>query len=322
MDQEKEILKKSKRRVQKLKLLSKFFGQTELINIIIKTEIIQSYFETKSELGLDFNKLELFHLQYTDSLLVLLDKIKKQKEANILTIYKEIDANKDYIDSFIDRENGGRDFEIERKYQNGYVSEFLENIYSNLTDVRKPLDYKKIRELSNNYAVEYYRTTAKLEFLISLPNIRCYEYENVDVERKLLGKLNSNHFKIRFLCGYNINNQIFELFKITDIDEDFIWNLQINEFYMITEDISVLLDKSPNTSSKKSFVTELNTKNKELEERAKILKSTLPEQVLSILEKYKENLENQEIINQLLRIDEELNILNSMLNLNLNNKLQ
>ena len=322
MDQEKEILKKSKRRIQKLKLLSKFFGQTELINIIIKTEIIQSYFETKSELGLDFNKLELFHLQYTDSLLVLLDKIKKQKEANILTIYKEIDANKDYIDSFIDRENGGRDFEIERKYQNGYVSEFLENIYSNLTDVRKPLDYKKIRELSNNYAVEYYRTTAKLEFLISLPNIRCYEYENVDVERKLLGKLNSNHFKIRFLCGYNINNQIFELFKITDIDEDFIWNLQINEFYMITEDISVLLDKSPNTSSKKSFVTELNTKNKELEERAKILKSTLPEQVLSILEKYKENLENQEIINQLLSIDEELNILNSMLNLNLNNKLQ
>ncbi|WP_373781418.1 hypothetical protein [Kaistella sp.] len=322
MDQEKEILKKSKRRIQKLKLLSKFFGQTELINIIIKTEIIQSYFETKSELGLDFNKLELFHLQYTDSLLVLLDKIKKQKEANILTIYKEIDANKDYIDSFVDRENGGRNFNIDRKYQNGYVSEFLENIYSNLTDVRKPIDYKKIRELSNNYAVEYYRTTAKMEFLISLPNIKCYEFENVDVERKLLGKLNSNHFKIRFLCGYNINNQIFELFKITDIDEDFIWNLQINEFYMIPEDISVLLDKSPNTSSKKSFVTELNTKNKELEERAKILKTTLPDQVISILEKYKENLENQEIINQLLSIDEELNILNSMLTLNLNNKLQ
>jgi hypothetical protein len=322
LDQEKEILKKSKGRIQKLKLLSKFFGQTELINIIIKTEIIQSHFETKSETGLDINKLELFHLQYTDSLIVLLEKIKKQKEATILTIYKEIDANEDYIDSFVSREQGGRNFNVDRKYQNGYVSEFLENIYSNLTDVRKPIDYKKIRELSNNYALEYYRTTAKIDYLLSLPNIKCYEYENVDVERKLLGKLNASKFKIRFLCGFNINNQIFELFKIADTDEDFIWNLQINEFYSLADDMAVLLDKSPNTSSKTSFVSDLKLKNKELAEKAVTLKTSLPEQVVSILEKYKENLDNQEIINQILSIDEELNILNSMLNLNLNNKIQ
>ena len=124
------------------------------------------------------------------------------------------------------------------------------------------------------------------------------------------------------MCGFNINNQIFELFKIADTDEDFIWNLQINEFYSLADDMAVLLDKSPNTSSKTSFVSDLKLKNKELAEKAVTLKTSLPEQVVSILEKYKENLDNQEIINQILSIDEELNILNSMLNLNLNNKIQ
>ena len=112
------------------------------------------------------------------------------------------------------------------------------------------------------------------------------------------------------------------MFKIADTDEDFIWNLQINEFYSLADDIAVLLDKSPNTSSKTSFVSDLKLKNKELAEKAVTLKTSLPEQVVSILEKYKENLDNQEIINQILSIDEELNILNSMLNLNLNNKIQ
>lgn len=322
MDQEREILKNSRRRIQKLKLLSRFFGQTDLINIIIKTEIIQSYFDTKSETGLDINKLELFHLQYTDSLIVLLDKIKKQKENAILAIYKEIDANKTYIEAYSLQENGGKNFNTDRKYQNGYVAEFLESIYSNLTDVRKPLEYKKIRDLSNNYAADYYRKTAKIEYLLSLPDTKYYEYENVDVERKLLGKLNAAHFKIRFLCGYNINNQIFELFKITEIDEDFIWNLQINEFYLVAEDIGVLLDKSPNESSKKSLTSDLANRNKILSEKAKTLKTELPPEVVLILEQYRNNLDNQEILNQILSIDEELNILQSMLNLNLNNKIE
>jgi hypothetical protein len=133
LNQEQDILKKSKKRIQKLKLLSKFFDQPNLINIIIKTEIIQSYFTDKSINGLDINKLELFHLQYTDSLIVLLDKIKKQKEANILTVYKEIDANQEYIEKFLRQENEGRNFNTDRKYQNALVSEFLNKIYSNLT---------------------------------------------------------------------------------------------------------------------------------------------------------------------------------------------
>ena len=322
MSPEQTILKNSKKRIQKLKLLSKFFQKEDLINIIIKTEVIQSYFESKSIAGLDINKLELFHIQYTDSLIVLLDKIKKQKEAGILTAYKEIDANEDYIASFISQEKNGRDFNTERKYQNALVSDFLRSIYNNLTDIRTPIDYKKVRNLSNFYAQDYYRKEAKIDCLLSLPDVRYYEYDNVDIERKLLGKLNANNFKIRFVCGYIISNQIFELFRIVDTNEDFIWNLQTNEFYILAEDIALLLDRSPNTSSKRSIVSDLRNRNEELKTKAEDMKTELPEEVITLLEKYKETLDSQEVLNQVISIDEELNILNSMLNLNLNNKIQ
>ena len=322
MSPEQTILKNSKKRIQKLKLLSKFFRKEDLINIIIKTEVIQSYFESKSIAGLDINKLELFHVQYTDSLIVLLDKIKKQKEAGILTAYKEIDANEDYIASFISQEKNGRDFNTERKYQNALVSDFLRSIYENLTDIRTPIDYKKVRNLSNFYAQDYYRKEAKIDCLLSLPDVRYYEYDNVDIERKLLGKLNSNNFKIRFICGYIISNQIFELFRIVETNEDFIWNLQTNEFYILAEDIALLLDRSPNTSSKRSIVSDLRNRNEELKTKAEDMKTELPEEVITLLEKYKETLDSQEVLNQVISIDEELNILNSMLNLNLNNKIQ
>lgn len=322
MSPEQNILKNSKKRIQKLKLLSKFFQKEDLINIIIKTEVIQSYFESKSIAGLDINKLELFHIQYTDSLIVLLDKIKKQKEAGILTAYKEIDANEDYIDAFVSQEKNGRDFNTERKYQNALVSDFLKSIYSNLTDVRISVDYKKVRNLSNFYAQDYYRKADKIDYLLSLPDVKYYEFETVDIERKLLGKLNVNNFKIRFVCGYIISNQIFELFRIVDSNEDFIWNLQTNEFYLLAEDIGLLLDRSPNTSSKRTIVSELRNRNEELKTKAEELKTDLPDEVITLLGKYKETLDSQEVLNQVISIDEEMNILNSMLNLNLNNKIQ
>ena len=174
MDHNKEILKKSKKRLQKLKLLSKFFDKVEIINIIIRTELIQSYFDTDSLNGLDINKLELFHLQYTDTLIVLLEKIKKQKEANILAIYKEMDTNEEYIDKYVSQKSGEKNFDIDRKYQNALMSGFLRALYDNLTDNKKEMDFTKIKSLSNNYSIDYYRKTAKREYLMSFSDTRYY----------------------------------------------------------------------------------------------------------------------------------------------------
>lgn len=322
MDQDKEILKNSKKRLQKLKLLSKFFDKADLINIIIKTELIESYFDTSSPNGLDINKLELFHLQYTDSLIVLLEKIKKQKEANMLAVYKEIDANQDYIESYAASNSNVKTFALDKKYQNALMSDYLRAFYYNLLDKRMDMNIGLVRALSNDYAMEYYRKTTKIEFLLGLPDTKYYEYENVDVERKLIGKLNATNFKVRFVCGYNMDNQMFELYSITGEEEHFIWNLQTNEFYFLASDIAKLLDTSPNVSGNKNIIDDLLNRNKELEGRVDVIKKELPDDIIDLLRKYRETLDKQEIINQVINVDEEMSILNSMLNLNLNNKIE
>lgn len=320
MDPSKEIFKKSKKRLQKLKLLSKFFENAELFNIIIKTDFIQSYFEPKSRYNLDINKLELFHLQYTDSLIVLLDKIKKQKEVNILALYNEVDTNEKFIESYSQDERD--DFDFDRKIHNKFISDFLKSFYNNLTDNSRNLDVLTIKNFSIKYAIDYYRKIIQKNYLLSLPKTKFYEYEGVKVERKLLSNLNSSNFKVRFVCGFTIENQFFELFKILNFEHHFIWNLQSNKFYFLAKDIMLLLDTSENISNKKNIVGDIIDKNKKLIEKAENMKTDLTDEVLTILHKYKETLDNQEVINQVIEVDEELNILNAMLDLNLKNKLQ
>ena len=75
-DEAVNILSQSKRRLTKLKLLANFFENVDIISIYIKTDIIHNLFQENK--ALDYSKLELFHLQYTDSLIELLTKIKKQ----------------------------------------------------------------------------------------------------------------------------------------------------------------------------------------------------------------------------------------------------
>ena len=81
METEVKILNDSKRRIQKLKIFENFFKQPDLLSIVVRTEIIHSFFEKNKE-NIDLNKLELFHLQYTDSLSDLLKKICTLKMSN------------------------------------------------------------------------------------------------------------------------------------------------------------------------------------------------------------------------------------------------
>lgn len=322
MSESANILRQSKRRIQKLKLLSKFFDNVDLINICIKTEIIQSFFDTANNDGYDINKLELFHLQYTDSLISLLEKIKKQKEASMLILYREIDANNDYIEREIEKEKQSDSFEVMKRYQSGEMSQFLKNVYTNLVGDKKNLDFNKILRLSQKYADDYYRKDVKISFLKSLNSTTFYEYDTVKIERKLLGKLNKVHFRIRFICGYKVDSHTFELYKIVNSKEEFIWDLQKTEFYFLAEDIAVLFDRSPNSSLDNPIVSQLKERNKELEEKIKEIKEDIPDDINLLIEKYKDTIEDQNVLNQVLNIDEEMNILKTMLDFNINDKIQ
>ncbi len=146
-----------------------------------------------------------------------------------------------------------------------------------------------------------------------------YQYLDYQVERKLLGRLNIQNFKVRFVCGYNISGNEYELFKLFQTDDYFIFDIEGRKMYLIDPKKLEKLDMMPNESNQQTLVHQLRSKNEKLEETISERKKVLPDQVITVLQDYLRNLENVDIMSKIFDINEETNILRAMLNLNLNN---
>lgn len=308
------ILSQSKRRLTKLKLLANFFENADIISIYIKTDVIHNLFQENK--GLDYSKLELFHLQYTDSLIELLTKIKRQKENDMLAVLNEIDVNSKYILGFEEKRVDG--FETDRKMYSGIFSNHLKNLYNDLTEDKFRLNWDDVLYFYKKYAAEFYRSNVDEELLKS-GSFPAYQYQDYQVERKLLGRLNIQNFKVRFVCGYVISGNEYELFKVFQSDDHFIFDIEGRKLYLIDPKQLEKLDTKPNESNQGMLIHQLKRKNEQLEETMNERKKILPEQVVNVLKDYIKNLENTDIMSKMFDINEETNILRAMLNLNLNN---
>ncbi|RYF44632.1 MAG: hypothetical protein EON99_01070, partial [Chitinophagaceae bacterium] len=94
-DNQKQILSDSNKIISKLQILSAFFEDDVIYKIYVRSQVIHKLFETNPEL--DINKLNLFHLQFTESVLELLRRIKKTNEKGVSLIFDEIELNKQLI---------------------------------------------------------------------------------------------------------------------------------------------------------------------------------------------------------------------------------
>ncbi|KFF73736.1 hypothetical protein HX13_18210 [Chryseobacterium sp. P1-3] len=214
------ILSQSRRRLTKLKLLANFFEHIDIISIFIKTDIIHNMFQENT--ALDYNKLELFHLQYTDSLIELLTKIKRQKENDMLAVINEIDINKKYISGFEERKIDS--FQTDRKMYSGIFSQHLKKLYKDLTEAIFTVNWDNVLYFHKKYAQEFYRSAVD-ESLLTSGSFPAYQYKDYSIERKLLGRLNIHGFKVRFICGYIIGTHEYELFKIFQSDDYFVFSI-------------------------------------------------------------------------------------------------
>ncbi|WP_326982354.1 hypothetical protein VUJ46_19550 [Chryseobacterium sp. MYb264] len=307
-------MSQSNRRLTKLKLLANFFENVDVISIYIKTDIIHNLFQENK--GLDYSKLELFHLQYTDSVIELLTKIKRQKENDLLAIINEIDINNKYISSFEDKHDNS--FETDRRMYSGIFSNQLKSLYKDLTEDKFRLNWENVLYFNKKYATEFYRNEGDEEPLKSAA-FPAYKYLDYEIERKLLGRLNIQDFRVRFICGYLISTHEYELFRVFQSDDHFIFDVEGKKMYLIDAKKLEKLDTSPNESNQTSIVDQLKSKNEQLEENINQRKRILPAEVSSVLKDYLQNLENIDIMSTIFDINEETNILRAMLNLNLNN---
>lgn len=233
----------------------------------------------------------------------------------MLAVINEIDINNKYISGFEERRVDS--FQTDRKMYSGVFSQHLKTLYKDLTEDIFTANWDNVLYFHKKYAQEFYRTEAD-ESLLTTGSFPAYQYRDYSIERKLLGRLNIQGFKVRFVCGYLIGTHEYELFKIFQSDDYFIFSVDEKKLYLFDKEIDQL-DISENQSNQGTIIDQLKRKNEQLENSMNERKRTLPPEVEGVLKDYIRNLENIDIMSKIFDFDEETNILRAMLNLNLNN---
>lgn len=313
------IIRDSEKRLNKLKILINFFDQSQIIAIHVRTKVIHDIFFSNKTL--DTSKLELFHLQYTDSLLDLLVKLKKNIEQKYLLLTNEIQINNDLINTFeseIQKDN----FSDRVKTHTLIMQCFIQSLYQVLAFDDKSnsnMSFKEKEDLANEMGIEFYRKIGLNEYE-QLNKISCdavYEYSGLRIEKKLLGKLNIQKFKFKFQCGFQFNNQFIEVYEFIHTNEHFIYFKEKNEFLSINLNDFKHIDFSKNNSNKKEIVLQLKRKNIDLNTKAEQTLKSIPYDVETILKNYYDKISSLEFLDDLQSIDEQTNVLRTMLNINI-----
>lgn len=312
-----QIISDSKKRLLVLKLLSNFFNHQDFISIIIRTKIIHNLFEKNKDL--DTNKLELFHIQYTDTLINLFQKIKKNKEQQYLLLSDEIYINDDYI-SKINSEIDSKRISQRIRLHSQTMSLKLEELYKMfVTDDDKAFNWKEITNFSNDFKADYYREISleKYQELVCFDR-KTYENKSAIVEKKLLGRLNILNFKVKFLCGLVCKNEVIEVYQFRDSNDLFIYIMNNKSFFFLNEEDREGLDISKNYFGKNEIIEDLKTKNKALNKKLKTVKTDLTDDVQIVLNEYLQKISSVDFLDDLQNVDEQTNILKAMLNININ----
>jgi hypothetical protein len=304
--------------LSKLQLLSVFFGDDIIYKIYLRSQVIHKLFETNPEL--DINKLDLFHLQFTQSLIDLLRKIKKNNETNVSLLFDEIQINKEMIDRLNDPYYTLANFNLEKQRQALKVNSSLRKLFQVLSDnsTDNPLS-KNINAFSSRFAADFFYpiTPELLQEITAYNDKDVYTDEYASIQRKLMGVLCKYEFKTEFYCGLKAGTQVAEVYKFVDDDRYYIYSLSDNLFVFV--DIAKIsgIDMTNNMSKKEKLVHELRDKNDKLEGNAATMKGAMPTEIKNLLADNYKKISDMSFMENISNIDVQANILKSMLNTDL-----
>lgn len=123
-----EILNNSLKTIEVLSEYSAYFKTISLTKIYLHTRVVHMFFVDNEDI--DINKLELFHVQFTDTLTALLQKVKSKNE-RIVKMYKnEITVNTEMIEKLRALIVEPNSFDGQKSSQTQRVSKSLRNLYT------------------------------------------------------------------------------------------------------------------------------------------------------------------------------------------------
>ncbi|MDN3598918.1 hypothetical protein [Mucilaginibacter myungsuensis] len=295
--------------------MSVFFGDDVIYRIYLRSQVIHQLFEDNTEL--DIHKLELFHLQFTQTLLDLLRKIKKNNERAIMLLADEIQLNKDLMVQIRSTIMSAENYKIDQQRQVLKISTSLRKLFQILSNDTSEYPFaKNINSFSARYSTDFYNDVPH-EVLLDLIKYELgdvYSNAYAIIQRKLMGAVQKHDFKISFHCGLKAGDMVTEVYKITDTDRYFLY-FPAKDLFLFLDISKINLGNAPSELSKKeAFIQELEDKNDQLNSSINIMKAAIPPEVKSLLADNYKKLSDISFLQSISDVDIQANMLKTMLN--------
>lgn len=313
-----QILNESTRALSKLHLLAAFFADEIVMKVYVRSQVIHQLFENNTEL--DVNKLELFNLQFTDTVVELLRKIKKSNERNVMLLFDEIQVNTDMITRLEASSYSENDYRLEKQRQTLKINNSLRKLYEVLSNDSSEYPFaKNINSFSARFASGFY-PTVEADVLAKLteyqPN-EVYTNAHAIIQRKLMGLLCKYDFKTEFYSGLKSGSLIVEVFRILETDIYYIFYPSRNLFLLCDAAEIQAINNTIALDKPDTMVQELKNRNDQLQSSVAVTKAFLPNEVRTLLADHYKKISDINFLQNMANFDTQANILKAMLNTDL-----
>jgi hypothetical protein len=309
------ILKESDQMISRLQLLSVFFQEEVVYKIFLRSQVIHHLFADNPDLSID--KLDLFHLQFTASVVELLKKIKKNNEKNVMLIEDEIRLNREVIEKLNETLVNEHSFIAGKDRQALKINNSLRNLYEVLSDLTTDFPFvRNITQFSARFAKDFYYTISseQLAQLIKYEADNVYANQYATIERKLMGSLCKYDFKTQFVYGLKSGTLIIEVYRFLETDQHFLYYPSRNLFLFYHPEEIAGTDFSGAHSEKAKLIQEIAYKNDKLQSNAASVRTYIPAEIIQLLEQNYQKISDIHFLDNLNNFDVQANILKTMLN--------
>lgn len=320
-------IEESSMRLKTLKKFADFFNMAVISNIYSQSYYLHKLFVDNKLLNV--NKLDQFHYYYTDKLFDLLEKVKKGREDRINHIasrkvviqdkIKNIDA---HIDKYLENVRDSAKYKMSHSTKiTTQLSALYNCLLANIDDFRykSPSQITLFRKHLDSDA--FYTVPAEvmpeiLKFKETKTETNSYTYNEYTIERKLMGRLLKNLFGVTFIGSFLSGSTYFELFQITNTEDYFIYLEDTNTFKFV--DFNLIKKYiSDNTTKVKDYTDERNEYHLKLIEikTMESNKDIFDPESIETLKMYLDKIESVELVEDIVDVDTERRIIESMLSL-------
>lgn len=313
-DQRTDILEESIKSIERLYGLSTYFEEPTILKIYLQTQVIHKLFEDNADI--DINKLELYHIQFTSTLIELLEKIKKKNERVVSMNENEIKLNNEMIEKLRQALTLEGGFDMEKQKQAQRITRSVYSFHKALSS--QSTDYPFTDNI-NAFSLKFYKDyffDADADLLSSLTS-----YQSADVYRNsfgvigkdLLNNLVKSLYKVDFFAGVRVGNTLMEIYKIHNQDKYLLFIPSKNTFLTCNIDLLPYKDWNIESSKKERSVKDLMQKNTELERSIKQNAKHINTDIILLLEENLKKITDLDFLADLENIDIQANTLRTML---------